>query len=644
MSVQTCEITSRADAIAALNRQPKAVAISLLWSQTVDLFAARVDEALRPALNGLRRLAPDGVKVAVESIEREMDGWRVLIDGGTGDEMMIPDEAIGDTLATPGGGLCNLAQDVEVIRQSVGEFRHLPPVRHLSWADSAEQFGAEAVPGRSRTSLVLKDDGFDKLILTERGPSWDRAAIDPLAIERAFYDSGDAVLFVGQEPVDSKKFEEIRRRKLADPALRVYWLVGGNQLKRLFTEYRDFLSVVDVVSLNLAEAAGFFGFEPLRKRHRDSNELRKMYAKEIARRALELGANHVVITDGAKGASLARKARGGHVEFVYSPLIHENTVAVDPTVREDTGCGDSFAAAVATYFLASPARFKLNEAANFAHYVAGIVYQRRRPKLTREDVPFIAEAHARARACGALVGHHEAFDRTRCQIRPADMICRGPARKVLVLLTGGDPTDPAQPHVSGAAAAIERLAEMCRTGAYGRAPLIRIVPRVTTNPAARGHAGYALVDRAEMQRLAFRESFRKELGNPEGEPRNGVLASDLEGHEGVYLLRVTILEAIEVLSSEDFRELFGDIKFWHFATENIDERIAWHARNLGVTREQGQEIMRQALRDYVIEEMGAQYRFSHARATNLDEFQQEMTEQLIFPLDALLMGMFRGAV
>jgi len=39
------------------------------------------------------------------------------------------------------------------------------------------------------------------------------------------------------------------------------------------------------------------------------------------------------------------------VDFVYSPLIHENVVNVDPTVREDTGCGDSFAAAIAAYFL-----------------------------------------------------------------------------------------------------------------------------------------------------------------------------------------------------------------------------------------------------------------------------------------------------
>ena len=633
---------TRDSAIRHINRRREVVAISLLWSQTVDLFAARVPDGLRPDLERVRRLGPDGVKVPVDSIDRAEGGWRIQVDNATGDELFLSDDDLGQVTRTPGGGLLNMANDLKVLLPAFGPEVSIPPVEYLSWRDSAEEFGAIPVEGRSRTSLILKDAGFEKLILTERGPHWDQTAIDPFATEREFYAGRNAFIFIGQEPADSTKFDLVRRAKLGNPSLKVFWLVGGNQLKQLFTEYRDFLSVVDVVSFNLAEATGFFGFEPLRRQHRDASELRKMVAREISRRTLELGAWHVVITDGAKGASLARKARGGQVDFVYSPLIHENVVQVDASVREDTGCGDSFAAAVAAYFLSHPERFKLNEAANFAHYVAGIVFQRPRPNLTPEDGEFVQMALAKARAGGPLGAQRQTFDRTRCQLRPAQMLPRGPSRNVLVLLLGGDPADPTQPHVTGAAAAMWQLGEMMRTGAYPLAPLVRIVPRLSTNPAARGKAWLNYVDRAEMDRLIAEGVFCKTVGNQDSEPRNGVRQADLVGHEGVYLLRVGLLEAIEILSSEDFAELFGDIKFWHFATENVDERIAWHARQWGVTREQGQEIVRQALREYVVEHIGPQVRFSHARATNLEEFYKEMTEQLILRLDELLAGIFRS--
>lgn len=630
-------------AIAHIQRKRDAVAVSLLWSQTADLFAAKVAEPLRPKLERLRKSSPDAVKVPVESIERQGKGYRVVVDGSTGDELFLSDDDIGQIQRMPGGGLLNLASDMKVILAAFGAEASVPQILHLSWEDTAAQFNAQAVPGRSRSSLILQDDGFAKLILTEKGPSWDRAAVDPFEIEREFLARHNAFIFIGQEPVDSHKFDLVRRLKLGNPSLKVFWLVGGNQLKQLFTEYRDFLSVVDVVSFNLAEAAGFFGFEPLRRHHRDASELRKMIAREISRRTLELGAWHVVITDGARGASLARKARGGHVDFVYSPLILENVVAVDPKVHEDTGCGDSFAASIAAYFLSNPERFKLNEAANFAHYVAGIVFQRPRPNLLGEDLDYVRAALARARAGGPLVAQRQTFDRSRSQIRPAAIMPRGPASNVLVLLMGGDPADPAQPHVTGAAAALWRLGEMMRTGDYPLAPLVRIVPRYSTNPAARGKAWLHYVEKGEMERMASSGELCKAVGNQEDEPRNGVRLADLKGHEGVYLLRAGLWEAIEILSSEDFAELFGDIKFWHFATENVDERIAWHARQWGVTREQGQEIVRQQLREYVIEQIGPQVRFSHARATNLEEFYKEMTEQLILRIDELLAGIFRNA-
>lgn len=633
-------MNTREDAIRHLNRKRDAVLFSLLWSQTTDLFAERVDPGLRQDLEALRGMAPDRVKVPVEAIAEEADGWRVTIDGTTGQELLLPAAALGRVHRTTGGGLCNLANDLKILLPAFGGEANIPPVEYLSWQDTAAEFGGRPVAGRSRTSLILKDGGFDKLILTERGPSWDAAAVDPLAIERDFYAGRNAFLFVGQEPVNSAKFDLLRRAKLGNPSLKVFWLVGGNQLKQLFPEYRDFMAVVDVVSFNLAEATGFFGFEPLRHHHRHASELRKMVAREISRRTLDLGAAQVVITDGSKGASLARKARGGRVDFVYSPLILENVVHVDDAVQEDTGCGDSFAAAIAAYFLSSPDRFKLNEASNFAHYVAGIVFQRPRPNLAAEDRPFIEAALAKARAGGPLVAQRQTFERARSQIAPALVLPRGPKRRVLVLLLGGDPTDPTQPHVSGAAAALFQLGEQIKTGGYALAPLVRIVPRFSTNPAARGKAWLKFVDTGEMDRMIADGVFYKTVGNHETEPRSGVRLDDLAGHEGVCLLRVTLLEAIEILSSEDFAELFGDIKLWHFATENVDERMTWHARQYGISREQSQEIIRQSLREYLADHLGPQVRFSHARATNLDEFHREMTEQLILRLDELLAGIF----
>ena len=612
-------MNTREDAIRHINRKRDTVLFSLLWSQTTDLFAEHVGDSLRPELERLRALAPDAVKVPVDSVERTDGGWRVMVDENSGDELFLADEAIGGVKQATGGGLYNLANNLKVLLAAFGDDADIPPVEYLAWEDTATDFGAIAVPGRSRTSLILKDEGFDKLILTERGPRWDRDRVDPFAIEREFYSGRNGFIFVGQEPLNSTKFDQVRHAKLGNPSLKVFWLVGGNQLKRLYPEYRDFMSVVDVVSFNLAEATGFFGLEPLRSDHRDAWELRKMVAKEISRRALDLGAWHVVITDGNKGASLARKARGGKVEFVYSPLILENVVHVDHAVREDTGCGDSFAAAIAAYFLSSPARFKLNEAANFAHYVAGIVFQRPRPNLAASDQVYVETALAKARAGGALVAQRQTFDRTRSQIAPAYVLPRGPGHNVLVLLLGGDPTDPTQPHVTGAAAALWHLGELMRTGGYPLAPLVRIVPRASTNPAARGKAWLHYVEGPEMDRMAGLGVFCKAVGSRENEPRSGVLSADLIGHEGVYLLRVTLLEAVEILSSEDFADLFGDIKLWHFATENVDERMAWHARQWGVSREQSQEIVRQSLREYLAEHIGPQVRFSHARATNLED-------------------------
>ncbi|CCQ72449.1 carbohydrate kinase family protein [Magnetospira sp. QH-2] len=636
---------ARNAAVRQLNDRSGRVLISLVRSQTVDLFAENLGGDLRNQLEALRSRSPDGVKVAVDRIERDGDGYLVTLDAAAGETLRIKDTDAGPFARTLGGGLCNLSKDLEVILDVLGEGRdNAPRADYLTWADAGDSFPGTLVDGLSRTSLIFQSKDFEKLIVTQRGPTYDAEAIDLWQQETDFYGSGNDVLFVGQEPQDSRKFDAIMQRKLKDKGLRVFWLVGGNQLKQLYTEYRSFLSIVDVVSLNLSEAAQFFAFEPLGRRHKDATELRIMYAKEISRRILDYGANYVVITDGAKGASLARKARGGQVEFVYSPLIQENSIEVDPAVREDTGCGDSFAASIGAYFLTGGPIFKLNEAANFAHYIAGIIYQRARPHLTDKDRGFVEYALTKARASGAFVGKHETFKRNHCQIRPATIMPRGPRNNVLVLILGGNPADPDQPAITGAGAAVENLARAIAKNEYPLGPLVHVVPRVIAHPSAQGRAGMVSLDPAEMQQRIESGRFCPEIGDLEGRTGilNGVLTEDLSGAEGVYVLRAGFLEAMEILSSEDFADLFADIKIWHFATENIDERLVWHTKRKGVSREQSQEVMRQALRDNMIRAQEPQVRFAWAHATNLDDFEREMTEELIRRLDALLAGVFRG--
>ncbi len=650
--------TDRAAAIADVNHQPEQVLISLVRSQTVDLFAKSLSGALRSVLEGLRSRSPDEVKVAVDAIRRTPadDGYVVVLDAIAGEEVMISDAEAGPFERALGGGLCNLSKDMELIldvlyeneaglyENEAGDTKPRLCAEYLTWEDAASRFPGTSIPGRSRTSLIFQDAGFEKLILTERGPTYDTNAIDLWQVEQDFLGHGDAFVFVGQEPVGSKKFHNIMKRKLAHKGLKVFWLVGGNQLKQLYTEYRHFLSVADVVSLNLAEAAQFFGFEPLRAKHNNATELRIMYAREISRRVLEGGANYVVITDGAKGASLARKARGGRVEFVYSPLIQEYSIEVDPMVREDTGCGDSFAATIAAYFLTMGPSLKLNQAAIFAHYVAGIIYQRARPNLTDKDRGFVEYAYHKAQSSGTFVGKHETFGRDVCQIRPAPIMPRGSRQSVLVLLLGGDPANPDHPRITGAGAALENLAGMCRDGRYSLAPLLRIVPRQVIKTEGKVHADMRAVDEAEMTRLIDTCQLCKEIGNHEDGTvrRNGVLLKDLRGFEGVYVLRVTLLETLEILSSEDFAGLFGDIKCWHFPTEDLNERLVWHTRTYGMSREQSREIVRESLRDYMVVAQRPQFRFGRVDASNLDEFEAEMTDQLILRLDALLAGVFRG--
>ncbi|MBL4613914.1 MAG: carbohydrate kinase family protein [Magnetovibrio sp.] len=645
-------ISERNAAIAQINHAPERVLISLVRSQTIDLFAGKMSDDLRLTLEALRQRAPDAVKVAVDTVRRTKkdDGYEVILDAARGERLVIADGDAGPFTRTLGGGLCNLSKDLELILDVLsdvaddGEAQLRPKIDYLTWADASDSFPGQAVTGTSRTSLIFQADGFDKLILTERGPSYDADKIDLWQTERDFLGAGDDFIFVGQEPEDSEKFDLIWQRKLKNKGLKVFWLVGGNQLKKLYTQYRHFLSIADVVSLNLAEAAQFFGFEPLRPKHKDAAELRIMYAREISRRVLEDGANHVIITDGAKGAALARKARGGRVEFVYSPLLQENAIAVDANVREDTGCGDSFAASIAAHYLMSGPNLKLNQAANFAHYIAGILYQRARPNLMDKDRGFVEYAFHKAQSSGAFTGKHETFDRDECQIRPALILPRGPSRSVLVLVVGGNPADPEHPRIAGAGAALASLAQKCRDGSYSLSPLIRVVPRQITHDAAQERPDMQSLSAPEMSRMIDTGKFCKEIGDLESDTamRHGVLKTDLTGFEGVCVLRVTLLETLEILSSEDFAEMFGDIKFWHFPTEDVDERLVWHTKTWGVSREQSREIIHQSLRDYVVQAQRPQFKFGRVRATSREDFEAEMTDQLILRLDALLAGVFRG--
>ena len=627
-------------AIEKLNRRPEKALISLLRSQTIDCYAKSLSSDLIDKLESIRDLAMDGTKLAVDAVERKDDGYLITLDQLQSKTLFIADEETQGYHQTLGGGLCNLSKDLGIILNVIGNSNQ-PSLEFLTWQDAVNEIPGTPVEGKSRTSLIFQNEHCEKLIVCERGPTYDAEKIDVWDQEKTFYGDGFNFIFIGQEPFDSDKFEYIRQLKLLRPNLKVFWLVGGNQLKSLYTEYKSFFAVVDVVSLNLGEAAQFFGFEDLQKKHNNADELRRMYAREISRRTLRFGASYVVITDGAKRASLARQARGGKVEFVYSPLIQENSILVDSQVREDTGCGDSFAASVAAYFLLNPDRFKLKEATNFAHYIAGIIYQRSQPNLAEQDREFVKLAYQKAQQSGAFVGKHENFSRNICQIKPAEIMPRGPRKNVLVLIIGGNPADPSQPGVTGACAALEYLGKQSISGEYPFAPLIKIVPRIVSNPNANGRLSMKFSQADEMTSDAQKGLFCKEMGNFETTIKNGVLKSDLEGHEGVYLLRVTLLEALEILSSEDFIELFGDIKFWHFVTEDIDERLVWHAKKCGVSKEQSQEVIRQQMRDYLIQALGPQYRFSRIRAGQQEEFNREMTNQLILRVNALLSGVFR---
>ena len=71
-----------------------------------------------------------------------------------------------------------------------------PAIDYLTWADAADSFPGHSVEGTSRTSLIFRGDGFDKLILTERGPSYDADAIDLWQTEQDFLGAGDDFIFV----------------------------------------------------------------------------------------------------------------------------------------------------------------------------------------------------------------------------------------------------------------------------------------------------------------------------------------------------------------------------------------------------------------------------------------------------------------
>lgn len=639
------QLHQQTTAIEKLNRRPEKALISLLHSQTIDLYAQQLSPALKQQLQPLRQRALDGTKITVEQISAEAEGYRIILDENNAETLWISHADSGDYQQTLGGGLCNLSRDLMRLLPvfTNGRGQPLPELKFLTWSDAAEHIPGQAIAGQSRTSLIFQAPDFPKLILCEQGPC-PAPDTHPWQQEQLFYGDSEHYIFIGQEPLGSAKFEWLRNQKLKHQNLKVFWLVGSNQLRNLYTDYRNIFAVVDVISLNLAEAAQFFGFEPLQNRHKNADELRKMYAREISRRILKYGCSFVVITDGAKGASLARQARGGKVELVYSPLIQENSLEVDAQVREDTGCGDSFAAAIAAYFLHCPVNFKLQEATQFAHYIAGIIYQRPRPYLTTEDDPFIQEARAKAQQSSALVGNREVFNRNQCQIQLARMMLRGPRQNVLVLLLGGNPADPTQPDITGVDAALEELAQRCRNQSYAFAPLIHIVPRLTNHPQTKNKLTIRTLTPDLWQQYRQQGAFCKELGQFDTLPlANGVLKEDLQQHHGVYLLRTTLLETLEIMASEDFAEWFSDIKCWHFATEKVDERLVWHAKKWGVSKAQSQEIIRQELRDYILNALGPQYRFSRVNASNLADFNQEMTEQLILRVNALLSGIFRNS-
>jgi hypothetical protein len=331
------------------------------------------------------------------------------------------------------------------------------------------------------------------------------------------------------------------------------------------------------------------------------------------------------------------------VEFAYSPLIQENRITTDTDAHEDTGCGDSFAATIAACYLQAPDHFRIKEAANFAHLIAGIVYQRPRPYLNNDDLSFVQHALMKARQSNAFVGHHEMFDRNQRQIKPTGIPPRGPARHVLVLVLGGDPNNLQEMDITGAKAAINYLAQQCTEELYSLAPLVKIVPRYTTWPHSDLQQTLTTISTQEMQNHYQTHSFCNALGtlDSDSEQQNGVLKTDLTGHEGVTILRVSLLETLEILSSEYFAELFGDIKTWHFSATSTPNHFLPDSTSKAQINAHNEHNTRYALRDYLAQSLGPQAHFSTLMNDNMDTFHQDLNHQLILRLDALLAGIFK---
>jgi hypothetical protein len=328
--------------------------------------------------------------------------------------------------------------------------------------------------------------------------------------------------------------------------------------------------------------------------------------------------------------------------MIFSPL-GEDQIDIETGVREDTGCGDSFASAIAAYWMHNPKKFNLQEANRFAHYAAGILYQLPRPHFTGDDLAFIAEAHKKARR--ANVGNDErkfipvyasisAFNETEAQ-EPKNNRAR-----ILVLLVDNNVGYPQLPDISGVDLGLgnifrgETSSQLIKT----MRPLLRQLIRIT--PINNPRLGFEHVKKSDFDRLAKDEAngIHAALLADGGSHHSGVLRNEFEkSPPGITFLRASIAEAKEVVADQRYREIYNIIKLWQFTHTNIDSLLRDYIVKKLITEEEAEKANNRRPRDAYPNA----HRHILLKATGTQELAKEATNHIAWLSVNLLQRVYR---
>lgn len=576
------------------SEQPQAVLISNVNSITEDI-ALEPNPELMAMLDRERPRDSKSDKLVVRNIEKLEGGYRITLQDNR--ILDIAHQACAHKNTCFGGGLANLGRDLAVIQHILdgnpnanGNAPRELPLKFLTLSATAREFpDAETIPGSPRISLVFEGPQFPKLLITEGGPHIEPGN-DVGKQEREFIGEDTNVVFIGQEPMSSEKFQRLIELKQKKPNTKIFWLIGSNQIKEGVEKHRDLLSIVDVVSLNLTEATKFLGLPELRPEHDRASEIREKYSREVSRQFAELGVKNIIITDGARGASLARRNPDQTVSFIHAPLKPKRDDE-ESGIVEDTGCGDGFAAGIAAYFLRDE-HFDIQKAADFAHDIAGQIYRKKDSHLTARDGDKIRRAWHEAEFSSRFTEmrmHHFPVGEFQIKVEAA-RATRAVTRKKLILLLG----TPVSGRVIGTDAL---LAGMMPGGEHERlAKYVHVIPEYTDQEPKQHHdttvalnllnqglppekRRFQYIDTEEMRERIKKGEFHPTLlTQPEGKHGGylGVLRKDLMRPAGIDLVHVGFLEALEILTRQDIADLYGgNIEVWHFGNtpENLAERL-----------------------------------------------------------------------